>query len=821
MLGKISIIKESPLHSGKSFDLLEKIIYEVVGIDRENVTMFNLPLDINAFKAVQTDVILTIGETAMNYCCSIKGITKYAGTVQKAMDIPVVPIVSPGYIEHNPNYLRKFAEDIQTAYQISIGMNKVEISNQWVLVNDGVTLRKLVDYVKQTGFCCFDFETTELTDMGTFDPDFVCTTLSISFQQGSSYVIPLYHPESSFLDNIPFVVSILQEIWSDPKITKIGHYVKFDMHCAAWLGLNDFRGPFHCTMLMHQLIDEIPSHKLKDIVREYYPRFGNYEAAIGKNWKASLHDLARYNALDSDLTLRLYWIFTDLLMADPAVYLEYRNLTAPATKTLFFMEETGIHCDKAHLIDSIKRVDVFIAEQEDLMNSHLEVKRFNQFKKEQKKIAYIAEVENKLVKETVAEYKSKQAKENQERKIKFAQKELVDLKTGVIDIETPKINFASSVQLSDLLFSKEGFGFVVPKQQYSKWGEESTNADNISLIKDKSGFIEQLQAYRQLKLINSTYLKSILDKLDQSHNIHTTFNQDVAKTGRLSSKNPNLQNIIARTKFKIVEEAVGYVKRAFIPPTGYTLVSADYSQIELRVIAHYAKEKTMIQIYQEDKDIHEMTAANSRGYTVEAFQKLKKDDPKIYKQMRFEAKAENFGFVYGMSAAGFKEFARTDYDIVISLKDAERKREAYIKKYSGLLEYHKTYIGKAKKFGCVRTFFGRKVHLPDIHSINNGVRNHAERNAINSPIQGTAGEMTIFALTVLHNRLPREVIIINTIHDSILFYIPDDMVEWVIPIIKHAMENLPLMKYFGKEINSVPIKVDFEISKLSWRDLKN
>lgn len=819
MSGKITIIKESSLHSGKSFDLLEKILYEVVGIDRANVTTMNLPVDISTFVSTPTDVILSIGEAALNYCCGVKGITKAAGIVHKMKDIPVVPIVSPGYIEHNPNYLRKFAEDIHTAYQISIGMDKIEVQNQWVLVENLDTLRTLVKYVKQTGICCFDFETTELTEMNTFDPNFVCTTLSISFQQGSSYVIPLYHPESLFLNNIHEIVAILQPIFSDPDITKIGQNIKFDMHCAAWLGLNDFRGPFHDTMLMHQLINEIPSHKLKDMVREYYPRFGNYEAALNKNWKAALKDLARYNALDSDLTLRLYWVFHNILLEEEAIYLEYRNLTAPATKTLFFMEEAGMRVDKAHLINSIRIVESMVSEQETLMNKHPEVKKFCLYKKEEALQATIKELEDKIEKESGKVYVGKQPKINAANRIEQYTKLISDLKAGVKVVDDHVINYDSPVQLKELLFSDRGFNFKLPKQDYRRLAEDSTGADNLNLIKDKSGFLEQLQIYRQLQKINSTYLTSILEKMDQNHDIHTTLNQDVAKTGRLSSKNPNLQNIISRTKFKVVEEAVGYVKGAFIPPDGYTLVQADYSQIELRVIAHYAKEKTMLQIYQEDRDIHEMTAANSRGYVIEAFQKLKETEPKVYKQMRYEAKAENFGFVYGMSAAGFKEYARTDYGLIITSTEAEKRREAYFRKYPGLLEYHKIYIAKARKFGYVRTFFGRRIHLPDIHSINNGVRGHAERNAINSPIQGTAGEMTIFALSILFNRLPREVLIVNSIHDSIMLYIPDHMLLTTLPIIKEAMENLPLMEYFGKEIDSVPIKADFETSKVSWKDL--
>jgi DNA polymerase I-like protein with 3'-5' exonuclease and polymerase domains len=814
--GKIAVIKDKALHcSSKSYELLESIMYNVVKIDRANVQVS----DLDPFLSVKdVDVIMTVGEKALNYITDLKGITKYAGTVQtSAQGIPVVPIVSPGFLDHNPNYLRRFAEDILTAYHVSIGVRKEEVSNQYVVIADMTTLTEVITYIKQTGYCSFDFETTELTDMGTFDPDFYCTTLSLTFQQGSAYVIPLWHPDSPF-DNIQ-LESIFYElekhVFGNPDIVKIGQNTKFDMHCLVWCGVVNFRGVYHDTMLMHQLYNENISHKLKDMVRDFFPQFANYEAVLAKNWKASLSDLARYNALDSDLTFRLYWVLTDLLLEDERIYLMYRNLTAPAMVALFKMEETGMLVDKEFLTESIRDVQELIADQEALMRMHTPVQRFEEFKKKEERLAAIVDLQSKLEKESIAEYKSKQAQKNKEERIGNYKLQLDSLKSGNLVLDHTRINFNSPDQLKELLFTEQGFGFKMPQETYNS-KPDSTGADNLDLIKDPSGFIEQLQVMRQLKKIEGTYLSSILNKLDENHYIHTNFNQHVAKTGRLSSDKPNLQNIITRTKYKVVEDSVALVKKSFVVPEGYTLVQADYSQIELRIVAHYAKELTMIEAYKNNQDIHELTAANSRGYTVEEFKKI---DPKLYKQYRYEAKAENFGFVYGISPEGFREYARTTYGINISLRDAEKKRDAYFKKYPELLNYHKEFKNKAKQFKYVRTFFGRKVHLPDIDSSIGGIRGHAERNAINSPIQGTAGEMTIFAVTLLMIRLPKSIKIVNTIHDSILFYVPDNILEQALILIRETMENLPLKLYFGRAIDSLPIKVDFEVSKNNWKDL--
>jgi DNA polymerase-1 len=502
-------------------------------------------------------------------------------------------------------------------------------------------------------------------------------------------------------------------------------------------------------------------------------------------------------------------------MEDERVYLMYRNLTAPATKALFQIEESGMLVDKAFLTDSINQVQRMIDDQESIMRTHIQVQKYEIIKTEEIRIQTIESLMEKLEGAKVAEYKSKAAVRNNEQRIADLNDQIAGLKSGTLSVDPYTINLNSPDQLKNLLFTKDGFGFSTPPVKYGVKAD-STGADNLDLIKDDSGFIESLKITRQLKKILGTYLNSILNKLDGDHFIHTNFNQHVAKTGRLSSDKPNLQNIITRTKYKVVEDAVSFVKKSFTVPEGYTLVQADYSQMELRVIAHFADEKTMIDAYKHDQDIHELTASNSRGYTLEEFKKL---DPKLYKQYRYEAKAENFGFVYGISPEGFREYARTTYDLKLSQRESEQRRAAYFKKYPNLLKYHQEYISKAKKFKYVRTMFGRRVHLPDIDSINSGVRGHAERNAINSPIQGTAGEMTIFAVALLTLRLPKEVYLVNTIHDSIMFYIQDHMISTVIPIIKETMENLPTKKYFGRGIDSLPIKVDFEHSKKSWKEL--
>jgi DNA polymerase-1 len=333
----------------------------------------------------------------------------------------------------------------------------------------------------------------------------------------------------------------------------------------------------------------------------------------------------------------------------------------------------------------------------------------------------------------------------------------------------------------------------------------------LELLTDKTGFVDNLLALRQLKKILSTYLEAILARMDRHHRIHGTFNQHGTKTGRLSSSDPNLQNIIKRTKYKKVEEAVAMVMRCFVPPARDKVVQADYSQAELRMIAHYAGEDNMLNAYNNGEDLHALTAATTLGISLDAFKKLPDDKRK---RSRYEAKSTNFGFIYGMSPEGFKEYARTSYGIDVTLKQAQDRRKAFFSKYSKLPEYHKTYIAKAKKFGYVRTLFGRKVRLPEIYSNEQFKQGHAERNAINSPIQGTAGEMMIFAIALLYRRAPG-LQTVNTIHDSLVYYGGQYN-----DLVKETMENLPMLEYFGRDVNTVSMAVDFEESESSWGELK-
>lgn len=286
-----------------------------------------------------------------------------------------------------------------------------------------------------------------------------------------------------------------------------------------------------------------------------------------------------------------------------------------------------------------------------------------------------------------------------------------------------------------------------------------------------------------------------------------------------SSANPNLQNLPNSGKLKddLSKTVVGKVKRMFSVPDGYTIIAVDFSQAELRLVAEYADEKNMLEAYAQDIDLHKKTGCKVAGITLQQFDELPKD---ASKKIRNDAKPVNFGYVYGQGPSGFVDFAKGSYGTTFTLEEATHMRNAYFEEYPNLLVYHETYKAKGRKFGNVRTFFGRKIYLDDINHPDQKLKGDAERQAVNSPIQGTAGEWTLFCIALLQYRLDKSVYFVNTVHDSIIFYCPNELVDKSVRMIKDTCENPPTELYFGKKLEKVKMKLDCEIGKSNWKELE-
>jgi DNA polymerase-1 len=367
------------------------------------------------------------------------------------------------------------------------------------------------------------------------------------------------------------------------------------------------------------------------------------------------------------------------------------------------------------------------------------------------------------------------------------------------------INFISPKQVQQLLYSKMGFGFP------SFDGKYSTDAESVSYIDHP--FIEKFRAYKTVSRVLSNYLISLKDK-EICGRIYGNFNQAGTKTGRISSSNPNLQNMITRINYKNDEvlEVVKLVKKLFVPPKDHYILQTDLSQAELRMIAHYSEDPMMIKAYKENIDLHSVTGAKIRNVTLDEFTKLE-----TFKEDRFMSKSANFGWTFGSSIAGYIRYVKKQIGLLITENTAQNHKDAIFKTYVKLNVWHEKYKRIFKSVGTVETLFGRKRYLSEYWNKGDAEYASGERMAINTPIQGSSGEWTLFSIVLLWFRLPKEVQIFNTVHDSTLKYTPKNLLERTKEITKETFENLPTQHYFNFTLK-VPMKVEFEYSDISWGD---
>jgi len=772
---------------------------------------------------VKPECILCLGNAVYNVLFTdtegslVKNRSKILELKTKTGTFKSVVSYSPFYIEKSDsdNLLKSFAKDVELAYIVATGQYRDALTSNTVYCSTGSQIKELIGHIQEVGRCSFDFETTGLD---VFAEDFAATGISFSFNHGSSFFIPLVHPESPFKepDKLSIVLNALKAILEDPDIVKIAHNASFD-YKVAWVNGIRIKGQIHDTMLMHHIFNEKIPHGLKPIVDEIWPEYGGYEEKV-KQYKWSeipMELLSPYAGTDTDLTLRLSTYLLNWLFDDMRLYRLYRNLVMFSFKGLCHASIRGMDIDNERLLGYIDEAQALIGEVEEGLRKIPEVMKFEKSTEGTVNRNMIKTLEQRIEK---ARAKYPKSRTEDTKTVQNYEKKIADIKSGAVKIYEG-INFGSHKQLANLLYTSAGLSYDQPYVSAKRQNYPTTNKDYISHFDDYSGFIAGLQKWRSLAKTQSTYLKGIHERLDRQSKIHTSFLQHGTESGRLSSQNPNLQNLPNKDRVKDDEnrKIVGYVKDVFVPPEDYYIVQVDYSQAELRIVADFAGEENMLQVYDEGGDIHMTTAASMYGEPIDKFKEL---EAKMIKDWRSKAKPVNFGLIYLMSPEALVDYAKNNYGVTMTQEEGMLYHRAFFKKYPKITHYHDLYIAKASKFGYVRTLYGRRRRTPDIDHPDDYLRGFDERIAVNSPVQGTAGEFTVFALGLLENRLCSRTIIVNTIHDSILFYIHKDDLNPELRKIRYTMENLPNERYFGKELKQAFMKVDVELSLRSWRDME-
>ena len=364
---------------------------------------------------------------------------------------------------------------------------------------------------------------------------------------------------------------------------------------------------------------------------------------------------------------------------------------------------------------------------------------------------------------------------------------LIKIQKDIFEISGEEFNISSPKQLGEILFEKMK---VSKNPKKTKTGQYSTAEDILSNLAKDNDFVKLILQYRSVSKLLNTYIDSLPKQISKSTNrIHTNFLQTVAATGRLSSVNPNLQNIPIRT------ESGKEIRKAFIPRNkDFFLMAADYSQIELRVIAALSNEDNMIRSFEKNEDIHTSTAATVFNIPIE----------KVTKQQRSHAKIVNFGIIYGVSAFGLSN--QTD----LNIKESKNLIETYYEKYPKLKQYIEKQIFFARDKGYVETILGRRRVLRDINSSNSIIKSAAERNAVNAPIQGSAADIIKMSMINIQKEFISKKIkskMLLQIHDELVFDVFKPELNEVMEIVRHQMENVFKL--------DVPLSVDINYG-INW-----
>lgn len=593
-------------------------------------------------------------------------------------------------------------------------------------------LEKLVEACLKTGYASVDFETNaEPIYNDTFKP----TILSVTFQPGSGISIPLQHFEcsESHINKtwLEWLTYFGRNVIENPNVVKIAWNWKFDNQIFQRYNIYS-RGTVIDGMLAKYLLNEERPNGLKDMVRRFLPEFSDYEKYDSFDsipWsKKPLKKLCEYGCMDTDFTFRLS-IFFESFLIKKGFYNLYRNLIMPASKVLQSAEKNGLPFDVELNVKLREKYNNLINEYNTKLRSIRTVQRYQNYIIKKRKEDYIETLESEI-EELREEGKDRQVKTREQKLSRIIAGEYTT-KAELKLIE--EVNFSSQKQMVDLLYnSNHGFKFPVIAYTVDKHKKPTNNPSTAedTLIKlkehDKSGFIDTLLDLRGVQTINSTFIVGLGDLVQSDGGVHPTFLIHGTVSGRLSSRNPNGQNI---PKTMVNPD----VKLQFIPPKNQLFLSYDYSQAELRILAHLANESTMLEWFRTGKDIHLASACKKYHENYDEIIKIYQDEQhpeyKLWKKRRKQAKTINFGIVYEQSAAKLAESLSTPEEPV-SKEEGQQFLDDYFKTFPKVKKFMEKQHKFMEKHGYCVSLFGRRRRCPKVYSENYGEYLEALRQCV-------------------------------------------------------------------------------------------
>lgn len=704
------------------------------------------------------------------------------------------------------------------------------METRYTIIRNKRELKKLIACCKSTGYACCDYETNAEP---IYNRGFKPTILSVSWMPGFGASIPLDHFETKDYTSPGWnwkkmLRKFGEEVIENYEITKVAWNWKFDDQINQKYHIF-YRGTCLDGMLAKYLLNEEKPNDLKSMVRRYLPEYGNYEKqdAFDKiPWdKKELDPLCHYGCQDTDYTLRLM-IFFEKKLIDLGLYSTFRNLIMSASRVLTSVEKNGLYLDREfnnQLLETYKpKIDAARQAIYDLPR----VKKFEKKYNQEKIDKYIQSIEAELEELDYNDPKDK-------RKIVSREQKISNIKAGIFTTKKEQelirpINLGSSVDLPALMYSEEGFHFEVIKNNES--GKPSTDEETLTNLRltvkkpdsPKAIFLDRLLELRGLEKMYKTYIEGWNEKVQDDDRLHGRFLIHGTTSGRLSSAEPNAQQI---PKTSVDPN----IKLQLKAPKGTLYIASDFSQAELRIMAHLSGDETYLNAFNSGQDPHLAIAATKYHIPYEEALKIYEDENhpehKIWKVRRKQAKQIAFGLIYGIGAKLLAvKLSDPKSGIIVTPEEAQKEMDIFFGQHPKL----KTFLKKQEKFlrknGHLVSLFGRKRRLPQIYSNDKGEEAYALRLALNFPCQSAASDMCLFGSILIYylmrqGKLPstKSVCLVHDANYQITK--PENINIWSIYEMWQIYRN-PLTKpYFGFQIDDVTMDMEFVIGRSMAEEL--
>lgn len=706
------------------------------------------------------------------------------------------------------------------------------MESRYDIIKSFSQVKRLVKACLKTGIASVDFETNA---EGIYNKTFKPTILSVTFQVGSGVSIPLCHHEYENPHWKRWLKYFGRKVVENPNVTKVGWNLKFDLQIFELYGIY-VRGTVLDGMLMKYLLNEEKPNDLKSMVRRYLPEHGDYEKAEKFDkipWdKKPLEPLCKYGCQDTDYTLRLAMFFESKLI-EIGMYPLFRHLIMPASRVLQHAEKTGLYLDRKFNQELLESYKPKIEQATSNCLNLPRVKKFSRWLVQERISKYLASIESEL--EDLDYHNPKDA-----RKIASREQKISNIRVGVFTTKkelelTREVNLGSTIDLPLLLYSEKGFKFPIIK--YTKDKKTNRDTDKPSTDEDtlvelrltvknpenpKAIFLDNLLELRGLKKMYTTYIEGWHDKVQDDDRIHGQFKIIGTTSGRLSSSEPNLQQI-PKTSVD------ANIKKQLVAPKGKLYMALDYSQAELRIMAHLSGDETYLEAFAKGQDPHLAIAANKYGVSYEEANKAYSDeqhpDYKLWKNRRKQAKQICFGIIYGIQKKLLAvKLSDPKAGIIVTPDEAQQQLNEFFQEHPKIKKFMINQEKVLIKHGYIKSLFGRKRRLPQVYSDNEQEAAYAVRLSVNMPCQSAASDMNLFASILNYwkmrqGKLPFMQETCN-VHDATYYLVsPEYINTWVVYEIWETCRNPNTKEYFNFQIDDVSMSMDFVIGRSMAEEL--